>query len=368
MRDMLKNVVLMICSLALTLVGLEVALRLVDGEEVLTKTNFVARKLSLLSSSYPTAYDPLMGYIPQPDHRGEGELWGVPISIDSRGLRLAAADAPELERYDILAMGDSFTFGDEVGDGDTWPAHLSTLTNKTVVNGGVFGYGLDQVLLRTEQLVPALEPEIVVMSVLYGDMRRSQLAQRTGVEKPYFSIENDALVLNNVPPSRYRPRLEQIGRLRTILGHSYLVDFTMRRVGQAAWWYADGSPEVFAHNQLLDVSCKMAERFAQFATAQDFQPLIVIQYFLRVFVDPQGEKSIMEMNGIRQFMACAEAAGLPVLDTFPMLQQAFDNSVDAGQFVAIYVRGGHMSSEGNRVIAQLIAERLAEEGWLEPQG
>ena len=43
-----------------------------------------------------------------------------------------------------MAVGDSFTFGDEVNDGQTWPAQLQQLTGRRVINGGVSGYGFDQ--------------------------------------------------------------------------------------------------------------------------------------------------------------------------------------------------------------------------------
>lgn len=62
------------------------------------------------------------------------------------GAKPPSADAP------ILAVGDSFTSGENVGDLDSWPAQLQRLTGHTVLNGGVSGYGLDQIVLRTERL------------------------------------------------------------------------------------------------------------------------------------------------------------------------------------------------------------------------
>lgn len=64
----------------------------------------------------------------------------------------------------ILAVGDSCTWGEDVGDTDTWPAQLQRLTGRRVLNGGVTGFGFDQIVLRTERQFAALDrkPWLVV--------------------------------------------------------------------------------------------------------------------------------------------------------------------------------------------------------------
>ena len=66
----------------------------------------------------------------------------------------------------ILAVGNSFTFGDEVSDDATWPAQLEAETRRRVVNAGVFGYGLDQTILRAEQLVSVESPPSLLSASL----------------------------------------------------------------------------------------------------------------------------------------------------------------------------------------------------------
>jgi hypothetical protein len=48
----------------------------------------------------------------------------------------------------VLVVGDSFTFGDQVSDDETWPACLEATLHRGVDNGGVFGYGAAQALRR----------------------------------------------------------------------------------------------------------------------------------------------------------------------------------------------------------------------------
>ena len=54
----------------------------------------------------------------------------------------------------ILAVGDSYTYGEEVGENDSWPAQLQRIKNQRVLNAGVSGYGFDQSVLRAELTLP----------------------------------------------------------------------------------------------------------------------------------------------------------------------------------------------------------------------
>ena len=74
----------------------------------------------------------------------------------------------------ILAVGDSYTYGDEVLDEETWPAQLQRLTGRPVLNGGVTGYGFDQIVLRAEQLAAIHRPSIIIVSFIAHDILRTE--------------------------------------------------------------------------------------------------------------------------------------------------------------------------------------------------
>ena len=74
-----------------------------------------------------------------------------------------------------MAVGDSLTYGDEVRDEEAWPAQLQRLTGRRVLNGGVTGYGFDQIVLRAEQLTNMHKPSVVVVGFIADDIRRTEM-------------------------------------------------------------------------------------------------------------------------------------------------------------------------------------------------
>ena len=103
----------------------------------------------------------------------------------------------------ILAVGDFFTYGDEASDWETWPAQLEKLTGRKVINGGVFGYGIDQAFLRARRLLSRYRFSTVIFGFIPDDIKRCQMSERYW-NKPYFDFRDGRLTLENV---QYRRRL-----------------------------------------------------------------------------------------------------------------------------------------------------------------
>ena len=74
----------------------------------------------------------------------------------------------------ISAYGDSFTFGDEVENHETFPFFLSQKTKSNVINYGVSAYGTDQALKRLEKnLIHGKRTDFVVLEFIQDSLKRN---------------------------------------------------------------------------------------------------------------------------------------------------------------------------------------------------
>ena len=95
----------------------------------------------------------------------------------------------------LLLYGDSFAEGFESKFFD-YSRKLSE--SYSIINYGVYGYGLDQIYLLYKRSVGNFEHPTVIISLLDEDLDRSFLTVRDG-PKPYFGTKDDALELCGVP-------------------------------------------------------------------------------------------------------------------------------------------------------------------------
>ncbi len=72
----------------------------------------------------------------------------------------------------IMVFGDSFTFGAELNDDETWAYQLSTLMQTDVINFGVDAYGPDQALLKIEEKLPHYDPDIIILGIMSENINR----------------------------------------------------------------------------------------------------------------------------------------------------------------------------------------------------
>ncbi len=313
--------------------------------------NFITEPLTTANRWQIIQPDRELGYVPRPGARGDQGGLG-PVTFDEHGLRVHRAgiapsrpDAPP-----VLVVGNSYAMGEEVGDEETIPAHLQDMLGRRVLNGGVFGYGLDQIVLRAERLVPMFSPDLLVVTFIADDIRRTRMSVLWGVPKPYFEVVDGALALRNVPvPPLLDPSLDPV---RAVLGYSFLIDVVMRRLNMVAWWLR-GQPlhTEAAHDQGERVSCLLMERLGRLADRHRMRVLVVAQYTPHAW---QADSTLgFEVGGIVPLLDCARDQDLQVIDTRRMLDQV----VRRDGFERYY-EGKHMSDAGNRLTARTIAGSL----------
>ncbi|MEE3326278.1 MAG: SGNH/GDSL hydrolase family protein [Myxococcota bacterium] len=99
--------------------------------------------------------DPVLGYRIDP-HTGGHDGWGF------RNL-----EVPRIS--DVVALGDSNTWGVAARWEESWPNWYARKSGKSVYNLGVSGYGPPEYLHLLETRALALDPELVVIGLYYGN-------------------------------------------------------------------------------------------------------------------------------------------------------------------------------------------------------
>src|SRR5262249_7733084 len=136
-----------------------------------------------------TRFDELLGYVPREGFSATMNVlpWhGGKLTIRKDGFR-SNGSVPPLPA-DVLVVGDSYTFGDQVSDNETWPACLERKLGRGVDNGGVTGYGTAQALRRASLKLAEKSYTTLVLSTLVGPLDwnfgRDRLSYRGGWPKP----------------------------------------------------------------------------------------------------------------------------------------------------------------------------------------
>lgn len=105
---------------------------------------------------------------------------------------------PPPETAEIVAAGDSFTYGAEAPIHADWPSILAMETGKKVANLGVCAYGADQSGLMAIRKGLALRPRTVVWAIFEDDLRRAGCSAFGSVPKPRITAQDG--VVSVAPP------------------------------------------------------------------------------------------------------------------------------------------------------------------------
>jgi len=324
-------------------------------------------------------FDAELGWCPRPG-AGESEM-----RFDWAGCRIGAAPLPR-ERTPgvrrILTVGGSFTFGQEVGALESWPAQLDqALADVEVANLGVGAYGLDQALLRLRRDGRPLAPDEVWLGLMPEATARLVNTYRPAQQhwtgemsfKPRFVLDPRGGI-ELVPSPARSPRelvelIEDQERFVAAVGGS---DYWVARAplayapsGSSVWhasalgrlwltvqergdrgarkWLVDRSSEVFRLTSAIVVE---AAREAE-GVGAGFKVLVL-----------PNRRELRDLAAERhRFWAelCGNlsAHGVAVWDLSEGLLAA-----GAAEEDSFWAPDGHYSARGNRVVARLLIGRM----------
>jgi hypothetical protein len=184
----------------------QIGKRLEANEEYTYIRNWVREHRKAGTATYYSfdMYDPSKGWILRPNLNSVKAFNDKVLSTNSKGLR-GKKDFPyskNKEKLRILILGDSFTFGDDVSDDETYSSYLQAMLPDTeIINMGVHGYGHDQMLILFKEEGVKYQPDIVILGFLPLDMSRNLLNFRD-FAKPRFVLERGELKLTGTPVPR----------------------------------------------------------------------------------------------------------------------------------------------------------------------
>jgi lysophospholipase L1-like esterase len=335
------------------LLALEFGWRIATGVSPFKFADWRAEGVQINRLGERALFDPALGWTLRANHASAGHQ-----TLD-HGIRRNFQETA-LRTGQILAVGDSYTEGWEVSDGETWPAHLERLTGRAVLNGGVGGYGTDQIILRAEQLLPIVRPKVLIIGFLEFDIYRAAHSH-FGAPKPYFTLENGALRYHPSAPLESKPRggwLAWTGnQARAALGYSALASHLLSRLAPGYWYGPDGPEIRRADNDPVAVTCALLARVKQRTEREGIRLLLFMQHYALAIAE-----SDQPSENARRVTECARGVGITVVDQFAPLRAVA--AADANALWKYYVKKDemftHMSPAGNAHAAGLLAKALAQ--------
>ena len=162
----------------------------------------------------PNAYqqpDEALGFSLQPNRKyriaSRAKDFDIRVSIDDQGFRYDDSNGPpsSISDADVLILGDSHAFGFGIEQDQTLSAKLTRFLNEQkhpsrVVNGGVPGYGIGQMVLRMRQQDRLKAGAVVVLWINpVNDLVNLSSSIDYHFPKPHAEWTNDQLAFQPAP-------------------------------------------------------------------------------------------------------------------------------------------------------------------------
>jgi len=305
-------------------------------------------------------YDSLLGWtgIPSvsiPDFWGPGNH----LRTNAQGFRNDADIGPQVAEGQIrvFCSGDSFAFGQGVGNDYTWCHRLSSLGSRIEsVNIGQSGYGIDQAYLRYKRDAAAFEHSIHLFTFVAADLTRVGLRDHHGFPKPVLRLDGSELLIESVPVPRGLPAAKRW--LRTLVKSLRSVEL-MRRLPRLL--APDDPSSSWAETRPAAVKPGLLDRVAPVATRvfEETHELGKERGASTVFVYLPTWSDLFENKPWRaRTHAVMDSLGFHFVDlTGPL--RALPGPVTEEFFIPEELSaGGHYTRAGNAWVAEVLYEHI----------
>lgn len=294
-------------------------------------------------------YDPDLFWRLKPDSRVEKpDIMFNGIIANSKGIRADWEELPEGRH--IVCLGDSSTFGYGLPMKETWPFQLQKqlrnngFNDVTVINTGVPGYSSYQgkvMLRRIKEQYETLNPYYVI--AMFGWNDSAQWSK-------FRDVETAMLWGRQEMAANYNPVfIEMLRRLFSIEDLCVAISWFKSKVGI--------EPQLYKKDYVSRVSSDdyMNNLMEIQKLSPDPKHTIVVEWPL--FMDEKGrdnpEGNFVPSAFRKEQRRFAEKSGAHIIEMYPVFKDRARNSV--------YRDMGHGNAEGNRMLAEKIAEIIMKE-------
>jgi len=314
---------------------------------------------------------PYIGYLHKPFNTGvmsSGDFRAIQHT-DGYGFRNTW---PWPTRAEIVALGDSFTFGYGVEDDQSWPAILArTLAPNRVINLGLIGAGTNQYLRVYETFGVRLHPKLTLIGAFMendfwdAEMFDLWLKSGAGGDEMYWKVRGQF----EFELSWRHPVTDLKGALKL---HSYL--FNLVKSARDSW--ASGKPVFYSCSHGGRVRLVLSDLENAAARSRpgrsDFQ--LVLDALVRIHELAKREQSQM----LVLFLPSKEEVYLPLLGSdVPDLTSSLDRALEkegieyldlapalrqraaAGECL-YFGTDGHPNAGGHAAMAEIIAAHIKQ--------
>ena len=337
-------------SVALCLIAVEVAARILEPPSpgFPTFANFTANHIIGLG-----VFDEELGWTPTPNTRAPGYI------IDDRGYRITENQIEYRSQAMILAVGDSYTYGAEVSNKDTWPSILERKLRVRVLNGGVGGYGLGQMLTRVVRTLAFASPHTILVAVVSEDLDRTRLRVRHGFNQPYFRLDASGdLQLVRAIDNRLTNEPDLFKR---VFGYSYAAHLFMTGLFSDYWIRGTIYDFRYADVDLLAVSRKIVDELKR--EVSDIRHINLVFVLLpSSWIDfNMVTNQVPVLHAIADYMAqtARRSQGIYVVDMQNGLKRLSGSDEERKRLFGVR---GHFNETGTELVAATLASFMDENG------
>lgn len=316
------------------------------------------------------------------------------VTINSLGFRGREIERKKSkDRFRIVVIGDSFTFGLGVGDSLTYSAQLEKMMNVgdknqfEVLNLGIPGYNLEQYYIVLNEKVLPLDPDFLLLGVFsWNDFKFEEWGKHRTREKDNLpeALASDHIVgpdgrlrvrnqkAQEPIPSRWNFFPEPIKRFFRKNVHLYYFigeRLSSLRIKPDVWSPpSEKKPHEFQESKKDIVSPGALANSKNRSDGRRFQIFSGMLKILKkqkipwmvVFIPHRSEihptKKIEQLER-KKLIRWLEMLQVPVLDLFIALQP-FANFKNAPHFDLYNKWETHFNARGNQKVAELIYGRL----------